>query len=233
MENVLKTLELERPDCLVCLNGVLPERDTLFLLQTYSIPFIAADGAANKLKALDFTPEYIVGDLDSLHQEHDEGFSHWQQQGVSIVHIDDQNSTDFEKCLEFVLARHLRNVLVCGLHGGDLDHTLNNWSIVMRYGRRMNLAIYDAGKIGVPLYEDFKGVRITTSQGAMVSLIPQPKAVLTTHGLQWDLSNESLELGVREGARNRAVREQVHLYLHHGSLFVVMEASLPTMPRVC
>jgi thiamine pyrophosphokinase len=228
VENILKTLKYILPDALVCLNGILPSSDTFFFLRSQNLPILAADGAANSLRQQKIIPQYIIGDLDSLSADTD----HWQQQKVQIVRVDDQNSTDFEKCLEFALSQGWKNILVCGMHGGELDHTLNNWSIVMRYGKRMNLAIYDAGKMGIPLYEFHQSVHFSIQAGTMISLIPQPFARLTTCGLQWELTNEVLALGEREGARNRAVQEAATIIIHSGSLFVMVDAILAKMLAV-
>ena len=64
----------------------------------------------------------------------------------------------------------------------------------------------------------------------IVSLIPQPEATLTTRGLAWPLNQESLTLGVREGARNRSTGERVELEIHSGAVFVFVDARLPLLP---
>jgi thiamine pyrophosphokinase len=227
VENLLKTLRPTFPDALLCLNGALPSSNVIgmFRSKQCSIPIIAADGAATQLETLHITPDYIIGDLDSLTHKQE----YWRHKGVNVIRIEEQESTDFEKSLSFAQRQQWRSVMVCGFHGGDLDHTLNNWSIVTRYGRTMNLCIYDAGKVGIPLYES---VSIQAKKGMMISLIPQPRVVLTTTGLQWELRQEALALGVREGARNRAQQESVHLEIHEGSVFVMLEAELPKMLQV-
>ncbi len=220
MDNTLKTLQRIRPDAIVCLNGTLPKQDEFFLV--HSVPVIAADGAANGLYNIGIIPDFIVGDLDSISDR----LEFWQSLSTDITFIDDQNSTDFEKSLDFALEHGWANVLVVGIQGGDLDHTLHNWSIVIRYGRRMNLCIFDTGKISIPVYE---AVEFEAQIGDIVSLIPQPKAELTTRGLQWDLNGEVLELGVREGARNRVVTKHVEIGLSEGAILLVIKAGIGAM----
>jgi thiamine pyrophosphokinase len=219
-----KTLRFILPDVLVCLNGILPERS--FFEKLLPIPIAAADGAAKKLRERGITPNMIIGDLDSLADELDL----WRvQKGIVIHEVSDQNSTDFEKTLTFVREQGKTNILVCGLHGGDLDHTLNNWSITMRHSAYQHLAVFDNGKIAVPIRTS---VQFTAGIDEMISLIPQPSVHLSTTGLEWNLSREVLEMGKREGARNTATATMVQLDIHEGSLLLFMQAQLPYMPVV-
>jgi thiamine pyrophosphokinase len=221
---MFKTLQFSLPDVILCLNGSIPDKtffDTIGL-----IPIAAADGSAKKLRESGILPNYIVGDLDSLCDE----IELWRgQKGIILHEVSDQNSTDYEKTLEFVAEQGFKNIIVCGMHGGELDHTLNNWSITIRYGTRLSLAIYDNGKIAIPLYES---VKFSTTENEMISLIPQAYVQLTTTGLEWNLTNEALELGKREGARNRATGTSVQLQIHSGSLLLFRTAELPYMPLV-
>jgi thiamine pyrophosphokinase len=219
-----KTLQFVLPDVIVCLNGTLP--DTAFFDKIRPVPIAAADGSAKKLRECSILPNYIVGDLDSLFDE----IELWREQKGIIIHeVSDQNSTDYEKTLEFVAGQGCKNIMVCGIHGGELDHTLNNWSITIRYGKAHKLAVYDNGKIAVPIYES---VQFATTQDDMISLIPQPHTHLTTEGLEWNLTNEVLELGKREGARNRATGTKVKLQVHSGSCLLFLKTALPYMPLV-
>jgi thiamine pyrophosphokinase len=219
-----KNLRFILPDVILCLNGVLPDNN--IFLQLDSIPIIAADGAAAQLRTKGFLPNYIIGDLDSLAPEID----HWRNaKDIVIEEVSNQNSTDFEKALEHIRRQKYSAPMICGLHGGELDHTLNNWSILMRYGKIMPLAVYDAGKIALPVYES---VIIDSVQGEMISLIPQPTVSLTTKGLEWNLQQEELRLGVREGARNRATNNRIALEIHSGAMLLFQKAALPYIPQV-
>jgi thiamine pyrophosphokinase len=189
-------------------------------------PLIAADGAATKLRLLGIMPNAIIGDLDSLRAER----SWWEQQQCTLRELADQNSTDFEKCLEFAREQGWTRLLVFGVHGGDLDHTLNNWSIVSRYGNTalsgLRLCLADNGKMALPL---FASCSLHITVNAMISLLPQPFVRLTTSGLEWELQRETLALGTREGARNRARLADITLTLHEGAVLLVVESALPQM----
>jgi thiamine pyrophosphokinase len=210
-----------RIDAIICLKGQPPSID---VIQHFAdVPLIAADGAANLLYDLEILPEYIVGDLDSVLTEVIEAM----RETTEIIVEVDQDINDFEKALRFAQQMLWKRVLVTGIHGGDLEHTLNNWSVLMRYGLNMDIVAIDGQRIGIPLYAS---TSYQSEMDEIVSLIPQPEATLTTRGLAWPLTQESLTLGVREGARNRSTGERVELEIHSGAVFMFVDARLPLLP---
>jgi len=203
-------------DIILCLNGDLPPIE-FFTTQTK--PIFAADGAAWKLHKLGIKPQVIVGDMDSFsRQEH-----HGEFADSELLWMPDQDTNDFEKLLLVTHERGNHSLLICGMHGGELEHTLNNWSVLTRYAWTHKLHVYDAGRIAVPVLDSFA---LDTKPNEMISLIPQPLAQLTTKGLQWELRDETLELGIREGARNRATGKQIQIHVHNGAVLVFFDAEM-------
>lgn len=202
-------------DGMILLNGVLPPLDVLERLS--SLPFIAADGAANALHEMGIIPDILAGDLDSVHPSVLEAV---HQHGMVIADTD-QDINDFEKALRVATASHWNNILVAGIHGGELEHTLNNWSVLMRHGRTMQLYALDGSRIGTPVYDTFI---YRAEIGEIISIIPQPRARITTAGLHWSLADEVLELGTREGARNRATQSDVSVTVHDGSVMIFVDS---------
>lgn len=209
-------------DALLCLDGVLPSEFD-FYTQFSSIPIIAADGAALQLRRLGITPNVIIGDLDSFHSHaEDIDFPH-----SLIVCNPDQETNDFEKCLVHCQYAGFHSVLICGFHGGMLEHSLNNWSVFMRFSLNMNLCIYESTRY---IFSIHQSAAFNAFPQEIISLIPQPAVRLTTYGLHWPLTNEWLRLGAREGARNQAIRDEVRIDIHEGSLLLVCDARLPMKP---
>ena len=78
---------------------------------------IAADGGADHLAGTGLTPAAVIGDLDSLGD-----VDAWAGRlGDALVQVDEQESTDFEKCLARVDAPFFVGV---GFLGGRQDHGL-------------------------------------------------------------------------------------------------------------
>jgi thiamine pyrophosphokinase len=201
-------------DCAIILNGEITDEDISLLrdandaniIDVNAIIKIAADGAANVLLKNDIVLNYIVGDLDSFN-------SNENILNSKLVIIPNQEQYDFEKCLEFAINRNLMNIIVFGMNGGQLDHTLNNWSIFVKYSVRANLFCYTHKQIGTIITRD---ISFNANIDDIISIIPIPIAVLTTEGLMWDLNNTKLEFGKTEGARNKAISKEIKIELHSG-----------------
>ncbi len=202
---------------LLSLSGILPPPAELSRLRYDTV--IAADGSAWQLIERGIVPHVIVGDLDSLRRIPNPEVAFPSSE---IVHVPDQDSTDFEKSLLLGLDRGIAEFVVVGMNGGELEHTLNNWSVFLRYSKRASLEVFDSGRIGRAV---FSSLALPTSPGEMISLIPQPRVRLTTRGLVWELHDEILELGSREGARNQARDRLVELDVHEGSVLVFSDAA--------
>ena len=96
-----------------------------------------ADGGANRLynflsaeERLQFLPNLIAGDFDSLTSD---VHTFYQKQGVPMERIHDQDSTDFQKCLNHdKFKQDSRNdIYVLGALNGRLDHTMASMHTLM------------------------------------------------------------------------------------------------------
>jgi thiamine pyrophosphokinase len=199
---------------LLCLNGELPDAD---FFHGFGGTVIAADGAAMQLLERGVQPHVIVGDMDSFPEHAKTSLD----AGITLLHSHEQDTNDFEKIFLLAAPQSHEHVCICGFHGGHLEHTLNNWSVLMRYASKHKLYIYDNGRLAMPVTSQLE---LHTTPGEIISLIPQPHARLSTHGLHWPLNNEELRLGTREGARNRATGSSVRIEVHDGALLVFFDA---------
>ncbi|MGL5318361.1 MAG: thiamine diphosphokinase, partial [Bacteroidales bacterium] len=115
--------------CILVANGSFPEHAyPLSLLQSGDI-VIACDGAVNKLLAHGITPDYIVGDLDSISDDIRSIYAH------IIFHNPDQETNDLTKAVRFALEKGFRQVSILGATGIREDHTLANISLLSQYQR--------------------------------------------------------------------------------------------------
>ncbi len=206
---------IEEFSAVVCLNGDLPSN---YLFDKFSkIPIISADGAAAKLLDMDITPSLIIGDMDSFSVT--KYFDTFPKE--KIIELPDQETNDFEKILNYCEYNNLNTLLILGFHGGDLEHTLNNWSVFKKYSNTLNLYIVDKNRLAFSVSDT---IEIRCRIGELISLIPQTSATITTKNLKWNLDNETLEIGVREGARNIAIGEIVSIEVHTGQLLIFIDS---------
>ena len=199
---------------LVALDGALPSAEVLTTLRAGHDILVAADGAATKLVGLDIVPDVTIGDLDSIGSLRDA----LGELGSTVIEQPSQETGDFDKALAWIESRGIAAATIIGLDGGMIDHALNNVSVLARHARRLALDVRSGDMIGRCVVDTLE---ISTSPNARISLIPLPRARLTTRGLAWPLVDEVLEIGVREGASNRAVESLIRVEVHDGVVLVV------------
>ncbi len=212
--------ENDKFDVAIVLNGKLP--DDSFFEKTEDLIFVAADGAANNLLRIGKEPDFIIGDMDSF-------IINTILEKAKMIRYDDQDTNDFEKTLIWSIERNIKNILIIGFHGGELEHTLNNFSVLVKYSQQINLCILDEKRYGIPIAIP---VQFKINMGEIVSLIPSPTVNLTSRGLKWELSKETLEIGKREGARNLSNSENVELEIHSGSCILFVDDRFPLVPHI-
>ncbi|MFA6455377.1 MAG: thiamine diphosphokinase [Bacteroidota bacterium] len=198
---------------LVICNGEMP---SLKLIAPFlkTKPFIiCADGGANKVRPFGIIPHMIIGDLDSITQKTRQYFS-----SVPVIRNSDQNSTDLEKVLDYLLLNGFISATVIGATGDRPDHAIANFSILLKYHRKLALRYFD-DRCTVEIVQ--KKTRFTAVVGQQISIVPMGKSSgITTEGLKYPLKGEALELGVREGSSNEAVKTTVAITVAKGSLLL-------------
>lgn len=207
----------DRP-ALIIANGELPHFERWSDLLQQDPLLVAADGGAERLKAHGLTPHVIIGDLDSLSSATTQDWP-----GARIIRVADQETTDLEKALNFLLQAGCERVTVLAATGLRSDHTLANFSILLKYHRRMDIRFRDAfSEISVVEGE----CTLAIPAGTTVSLLPmEPCIGVTTTGLQWNLRQTTLAPGVRESISNRVISSPVVVRIDRGRalLFVGLE----------
>ena len=204
-------------DAVLCLNGEISHFD--YIAENKGKIF-CADGAANTLISKNIIPDYIIGDLDSVNINSIMSKS----KDVKIIEKPSQDKNDFEKTLEFLITECKRNILIFGFQGGELEHTLNNWSVLKKFAKQLNIIILHNDRYAIPIHNS---IEIELKANETISIIPQPYCKLKTKGLKWELNNETLELGIREGARNITTIPNITIDLYSGEYLLFIDSRYP------
>ena len=92
-------------------------------LETADI-IICADGGTIHAKHLGVTPDYIIGDFDSIHSDI---LNHYKQKKeVAIIEDHDQEKTDLELAINLAETLDPKEISIYGALGRRIDHTLAN-----------------------------------------------------------------------------------------------------------
>ncbi|MEO0393662.1 MAG: thiamine diphosphokinase [Pseudomonadota bacterium] len=174
---------------------------------------VAADGAADRLHQLGHKPDAVIGDFDSLVDPHI-----WQSRlGDHAIRITDQNSSDFDKCLETVTAPLF---IAVGFTGGRLDHFL--YAIQAAAISQQKIIFLDTTNCLMPL--DAGEHRLSLSLESPLSLIPLwPVMCQKCRGLYWDISGKSLSPTGLRSLSNTVSEASVELSFDQSGAILVME----------
>jgi thiamine pyrophosphokinase len=99
---------------------------------------IAADGGANICRICEVTPDYIIGDLDSIILENIKFFSK-----SKFVEVSEQSTTDLPKAISYALKLNPTKIKIIAAFGKRTDHTIANILIFQNYDELIPLEVYD------------------------------------------------------------------------------------------
>lgn len=209
------------PSVAIFANGEFhPPGDVLSRLRGRLI--IAADGGARHALTLGYTPDVVIGDLDSLTAEEVRDLT---ARGARILrHPRDKDQTDLELALAHARDLAARDVLLLGLLGGRLDQTLANvFLLALPEWDAMRLWFMD-GKEVAHLLRDGDALHVKGNPGDTVSLIPLTPTVtgVTTRGLRWPLHDATLYFGKTLTVSNELVNKEGEVVVGKGRIVVVV-----------
>ncbi|HWP82378.1 MAG TPA: thiamine diphosphokinase [Bacteroidota bacterium] len=202
-----------KPYALILANGDPPKKHLLRSLVSKAALIVCADGGANTALKFGVKPGAIVGDMDSIHAEALVRF-----RKIQMVEDRDENSTDLEKAIQWTVKQKYERIVVTGVTGRRLDHTIGNLGVLPKFHSDASITfVDDQGELSYVGRE----IQIDSPRGTVVSLIPITRCEgVETVGLEYALNNESLELGVREGTSNVVVSSPASVKVKKGKLLL-------------
>lgn len=160
-------------------------------------------------------PDFIIGDLDSWDKNKP------TPKQIQIIHTPDQNKTDFEKAILFLISKGIEEFVVYGASGRSSDHFLGNLSVAMQYYHQYKIIFYDN-------YCHFFFAQhhqlISNVKNHIISLMPLSKVTnLNITGFEYPLIEQTLMLGGLTSLRNKAIADSVEISFKNGDLVVFIE----------
>jgi thiamine pyrophosphokinase len=171
--------------------GSISPADVAYARQ-FGQDFVCADGGANMALELGLDPVAILGDLDSASPQ---ALARWPDR---VHQIQEQDSTDFEKCLIHIDAPFY---LALGFTGKRLDHTLAAMNALIAHKRRRVVLIAEDDVIfrAPPMFA------LDLEAGARVSLFPMGPSGGRSTGLKWQIDGLKMSPATRIGTSNIAL----------------------------
>jgi thiamine pyrophosphokinase len=203
---------------------------------------VAADGGVLQCLRLGLKVDVLIGDLDSTPNELVQLV---ERSGAEIIRYPvDKDKTDLELALDLVGDRGVREVIILGALGGRLDHAVANLSLpanasyadmrIEERGTSFQAELDATEGISYKALTVRDHVNIQGKPGDIVTLVPVGFAAtgISTDGLEFPLTDETLELGTTRGVSNVLSGQTASVSVGSGTLLVIHVSESESDPRV-
>ncbi len=192
---------------------------------------IAADSGLEHATALGFTPDVLVGDLDSVSEM---AVRQWQEAtaGAGIIeqHPPTKDLSDLELALEFASRLKPGRVVVLSGGAGRLDHVLTAMLCLAGWANNgLKLDAYVGNARVVPVTAGTKTSLDLTGDQVLTLLAVGGPARVNTTGLRWDLTedhpllpNSSRGLSNEPAADRSADRRPAEIHVAEGIVLAII-----------
>ena len=181
---------------------------------------VAVDSGFLAFRNADLKPDVLIGDMDSCGLDE----SCEPDASLRIIKLSDQDTTDFEKALEW-MGKETRTgkLVILGGLGGRSDHFLSNLLTACCQEPAFEIT-FDDEKEWVRRVTGQTPLRLVGRNRAHVSLLPlTPCSKVSTTGLKWNLEEQDLSHDQGSSQSNLAVSDLVTVSCDSGNLFVILQ----------
>jgi thiamine pyrophosphokinase len=200
---------------LIIANGEACSMDMLEQLLEWSPTVVVLDGAIARVISLGIKVDVWLGDFDHA-LEND-----YHDYPLKKIHTPDQNLTDLEKAFEYLMAEGYPAVNVVWASGRRMDHTLNNFHSMVRYGRSLKIVFFDNYSTSYLLPHTFEK---WYPAGTPISLMPYGEAKnVTSSGLVYNLNHPILKLGAQTSSSNETQDDGIVKISYENGALILME----------
>ena len=206
---------------IIIAGGTPPSKKLLTKEITRNSIIIAADSGANCLYKYKITPDYLIGDLDSIDSK---ALNFLANKNIPIERYPcDKDLTDAELALKKALELKAKKIIFLGCLGGKrIDHLLGAFGLLLECSNlNIDAALKDDNQI-VTLLK--KSTTIYGKRGAIFSLQAYGETVskLNIIGSKYTLKNHSLKMGDALTISNEFQNKKVQIQFKSGKLLLIL-----------
>lgn len=204
-------------------NGPVDDYESLTTQLSPRDTIVCVDGGLKHIDALALIPDIIIGDMDSISHQR---LAELGDLIPRIQHPSEKDETDLELALQWASDSAYEKVLLAGISGGRLDHTLANIHLMAVGSWAFELCAWQPGQY-LWIMNSGETLRLNNYVGLTVSLLPMTEKAegIRTEGVKYMLHNETLEFGTTRGVSNLIESQNAIISLVTGRLLVVLTYS--------
>ncbi|MDY0234427.1 MAG: thiamine diphosphokinase [Gudongella sp.] len=184
----------------------------------YSDIVVAADRGIESLLKADCRVDYLIGDFDSIKQE---VLLEVEKTKIEIIkHPIAKDKTDTELAVDLLLDLGCKSIILVGVTGTRLDHTMANISILRNlYFKGIISKIIDDNNIIEYLG---KKVNIYKAKSRYISILPisLEGVVVSLEGFFFPITKKNISYGSSLGVSNYLVKDKGEIVKHSGEALV-------------
>jgi len=130
----------DQEPALIIANGASCSFDLLGQLLEWSPIVVVLDNAIDRVLQLDIKVDVLLGDFDN---DFDPEIYKEKQYPLEIVHTPNQDKTDLEKALDYLIEKGHKAVNVVWATGKRADHTLTNITNIVSYRNKIKIVMLE------------------------------------------------------------------------------------------
>ncbi len=184
---------------------------------------VSADGAYNFLSQKNIKIDFIIGDFDSIDQELLSKIK--KSTPEKLIHKESQYLSDFEKTVDFLIQKEVKEITVFGALGKRKDHELINLHLPFNEKYHdINFSFVSPSELLIPLVGSSNFRMDKHHVGKTFSLLPISESVeiIKLSGAKWELRDEILTHGSPLGLSNIVTSEEFEITVGVGKVFLIV-----------
>ncbi len=208
----------DQEPALIIANGASCSFELLGQLLEWSPIVVVLDNAIDRVLQLDIKVDVLLGDFDG---DFDPEIYKEKQYPLEIVYTPNQEKTDLEKALDYLVENGHKAVNIVWATGKRADHTLANITNIVSYRDKIKIVIIDDHSKIFLLPKRFEKWYTANTP---ISLIPVGKVIgITSQNLFYSLQNDDLILGYRLGNSNHVAQDGIVTITHETGDLLLLE----------
>lgn len=190
-------------------NGEIKDYDYIKSRISDNDYIICADGGLKHLDMLEIKANIAMGDFDSA--EVNDSIQ-------SVIYPTDKDFTDGEIALDYALKKNFSQILMIGMTGTRLDHTLTN---IMMLSKDSKICLIDDKN---EIYAVRDNLVLHCKKGKTLSIIPVYKNLtgVSTKGLKYTLNDDTVMFGTSLANSNVIVEDECSISVRDGIGIVIV-----------
>ena len=194
---------------IILANGNYPKHKIPLKILGDAGSIICCDGAVNKLVEKNHDPHVIIGDLDSINDNHKKKYQ------KKLHYIPDQNENDLRKAMAWVDKQNIKTAFILGATGKREDHMLGNiFSILQFPTKTMFNMITDFGMFTTIENE----CKFSSSPGEQISFFStDPSIKISSTNLKYNLNGYIIS-DLYSCTLNESIEDNFEIQISHGRI---------------